>query len=146
MFLDLTNSIVISSSTSIMEYLSQNPRVRIVHTDDLFSEDEANRIVTSFLVENKPVFEYFEQVSIIDGSNRFGFTKTKLHRFKIAVRPVIGQQVLMKSVNANNEVEHLVSSARITKITRTKVFTSNPNLTFIRKSTGYSFHGWELVL
>lgn len=146
MFLDLTKCCCVE--ISIMTYLSQpeNKHHEIANTNDLFSEGKAKAICESIRrLDGTPYFEYFEVSDNMEYSDRFGYHKHKLLRYRLAFTPRISVMFSMTCVNPNNEIEIIKSNFAIIRVTPKKVYTSSPSIIFTKGKDGYFWCGWKLV-
>ncbi len=146
MFLDLSKCCCIE--ISIMQYLSQpeNKGHEIANTCDLFSEDKATFICENLRrTDGTPYFEMFEVTDNMEYSDRFGYHKHKLLRYRIAFVPRKAIKFSMTCMNDVNEVETIESNFSVVRVTTKRVYTSSPSIVFVRKNDGYYWCGWKLL-
>ncbi len=146
MFLDLTKKAIVE--ISIMTYLSnpENSGHEVANTNDIFSEDKATFICENLLrVDGSRYFEMFEVSETIETSDRFGYHKHKLLRYRIAFIPQKSIKFSMMCTNPNNEIEIIESQFSIVRVTSKKVYTSSPSIVFTKSKIGYVWCGWKLI-
>ena len=146
MFLDLTKKSIIE--ISIMSYLStpENKGHEIANTFDLFDFDKATSICENIIrPDGTSYFEMLEVTNTMEKSDRFGYHKHKLLRYRIAFVPRKAIKFSMTCINPNNEIEIVDSQFSIVRVTAKKVYTSSPSITFVKGKDGYYWCGWKLI-
>lgn len=146
MFLDLTNKCAIE--TNIISYLSLETTkgAEIASLYDLFNEARAQWICDNVLdVDGNKQYEVFEVSETVETSDRFGYHKSKLLRYRVSPLPRLNVQFSMTCMNDVNVLERIDTKYEIIRMTAKKIYTSCPSITFTRGRDGYYWNGWKMV-